>query len=116
MTLSIEICCGKCYLGVPSQMITVIREFHDGMKACVRSRDGTCSKPFEVNKGLRQGCVLSPPMFNIFTAAVLNTVLQMFSEDADILAELVHLQEQSRETRPEPPIDCVRRAVGYAIR
>ena len=40
-------------LGVPPQMITVIREFHDGMKACVRSSDGTCSKPFDVNQGLR---------------------------------------------------------------
>ena len=36
-------------LGVPPQMIAVIRELHDGMKACVRSSDGTCLKPFEVN-------------------------------------------------------------------
>ena len=47
----------------------------------------------------------------IFLAAVLNVLLQKFSEDADILAELVHLQEQPRETRTEPTIDCVRRAV-----
>ena len=93
-------------LGVPPQMITVIREFHDGMKACVRSGDGTCSKPFEVNKGLRQGCVLSPLLSNIFIAAVLNAVLQTFSEDADILAELVHLQEQPRETYDEPSGAC----------
>ena len=61
----------------------------DGMKACVRSSDGTCSKLFEVNHGLRQGCVLSQ----------------------DILPELVHLQEQPRKSRPESLTDCVRRAV-----
>ena len=113
MTLSIEICCGKCYLVSVClhRWIIVIREFHDEMKACVQSSDGTCWKPFEVSQGLRQGCVLSLLLFNIFIAAVLIIILQTFSEDADILAELVHLQEQPRETRPESPTDCARRAV-----
>ena len=30
-------------IGVPSQMIAVIRPFHDGMRAYVRSDDGVCS-------------------------------------------------------------------------
>ena len=34
--------------GTPPQMIEVIRQFHDGMKACARSDDGRCSKWFEV--------------------------------------------------------------------
>ena len=59
-----------------------------------------------MNQGLRQGCVLSPLLFNN-----LNVALQRFSEDTDILAELVHLQEQPRETRPESPTQCVRQAV-----
>ena len=83
-------------------MIAVIREFHDGMKACVRLSDGTCSKKFDVNQGLRQGCVLCPLLFNIFIAAVQIVVLQKFSEDVDILVELVHLQEQRRKQDPSP--------------
>ena len=59
-------------LDVPPQIITVIREFHDGMKPSVQSSDDTCSKPFEVNQGLHQKCVLSPLLFNIFIATVLN--------------------------------------------
>ena len=51
-------------VGVPPQMITVIREFHDGMKVCIRSSDGICSKPFDVNQGL-QGCVLSLSLIHI---------------------------------------------------
>ena len=80
-------------IGVPPQMIAVVRQFHDGMRACVRLDDGVCSDWFEVEEELRQGCVLSPLLFNIFFAAVLNVVLQRFSEEPAILAEQVHLKE-----------------------
>ena len=92
-------------IGVPSQMIAVIRQFHDGTKACVRPNDGVCSDWFEVEQRLRQGCVLSPLLFNIFFAAVLNVVLQKFGEKPAILAELVHLKEPSTSMGPEPAMD-----------
>ena len=55
--------------------------------------------------------MLSPLLFNIFSAAVLNVVLQRFSEEPAILAELVHLKEPSTSMGPEPAMDYVRRAV-----
>ena len=98
-------------IGVPPQMIAVIRQFHDGTRACVRPDDGVCSDWFEVEQGLRQGCVLSSLLFNIFFAAVLNVVLQRSSEEPTILAEQVHLKEPSPSMGPEPAMDYVRRAV-----
>ena len=71
--------------GVPSAMIDVIRQFHDGMRTRVRMDDGELSEWFEVTQGLQQGCVLSPLLFNIFFAAVMEVVLQRFSEDSTIL-------------------------------
>ena len=96
-------------IGVPPQMI-VIRQFHDGMRACVRPDDGVCSDRFEVEQGLRQECVLSPLLFNIFFAAVLNVVLQRFSEEPAILAELVHLKE------PSTSMDRSRLWTTFAVR
>ena len=57
----------------------------------MRKNDGICKGWFKVAQRLRQGCVLSPLLFNIFFAAVLLVKLQRFSEDAYILADLVYL-------------------------
>ena len=92
-------------------MIAVIQQFHDGMSACVQPDDGVCLDWLEVEQVLRQGCVLSPSLFNIFFAAVLTVVLQRFSEDLAVLAELVHLKEPPTSMAPEPAVDYVRRAV-----
>ena len=64
-----------------------------------------------MEQGLRQVFVLSPLLFNIFFAAVLTIVLQRFSEDTVILAELVHLEEPSTSIGPEPAMNYVRRAL-----
>ena len=92
-------------------MIEMIRQFYDGMRTCVRSDDGRCSEWFEVEQGLRQGCVLSSLLFNIFFATIL-IALERFSKDAGILADLIHLEEeQSSKAGPETALECVRRAI-----
>ena len=101
--------------GVPPKILAV---FHDGMRACVRSEDGECSEWFEVGQGLRQGCVLSPLLFNVFFAAVLHIALERFSRNGHILGDLVHLDEWPKGMGPETVLDVVTRALWgmYAIR
>ena len=55
--------------------------------------------------------MLSPLLFNIFFTAVLLVAPQRFSEDSDILADLVHLQEQPAKVGPQTAMECVHRAV-----
>ena len=66
--------------GVPEKMLTAIRQFHEGMRARVRTNDGEHSERLEVTQRLRQGCVLSQPFFNNFFAAVTHAVVVRFSE------------------------------------
>ena len=55
--------------------------------------------------------MLSPLLFNIFFAAVMEVVLQRFSEDDNILEDLVFIDEGSEGGPDETLLDRARRAV-----
>ena len=97
--------------GVPPQMHELIRQLHDGMRVCVWNNDGRYSKWFEGAQRLRQGYVISSLLPDDFFATVLLVTLKRFSEDADILAGLVHLQKQPSKIDPETALECVYRAI-----
>ena len=97
--------------GVPTKMPIIIRNFHEGMRARVCTDDGKHSERFDVTKGLRQGCVLSPLLFNVFFDAALHVVLVRFSKDEAVARYLVQLNDDGVVgTAAQEPLACARRA------
>ena len=47
------------------KFFNIIRNIYTSDNACVKLGN-QCTETFEINKGVRQGCVLSPLLFNIF--------------------------------------------------
>ena len=56
--------------GCPEKFITMVRQFHDGMKAHVLD-NGDTSAPFSATNGVKQGCVLAPTLFSMVFSAML---------------------------------------------
>lgn len=52
-------------MGIPKHLIFLIKQLYQQNEAFVRI-DGSISKQFRTAKGVRQGCVLSPLLFNIY--------------------------------------------------
>ena len=55
--------------GIPDQLVTIIRSFHENMKAKIRV-DGELLDEIEVENGLWQGCTMAPTLFNLYACVV----------------------------------------------
>ena len=61
--------------GIPSKIIRMLQNWYEGITNCVRV-DGEESRWFEQKTGLRQGCVMSPSLFNIFMDKIMRMVTE----------------------------------------
>ena len=52
-------------IGIHSKIVDVIKSMYDNSE-CALTIDGNLTSWFKVNVGVRQGCLLSPTLFNIF--------------------------------------------------
>ena len=61
---------------VPQQLIDIIKELYTGTWCSVRTAERS-SEDFEVKTGVRQGCVLSPLLFNCFMDRIVREAMEM---------------------------------------
>ena len=52
-------------MGIPDHLVCLLRKLHAGQEATVRTGHGT-TDVFQIVKGVRQGCILSPCLFNFY--------------------------------------------------
>ena len=57
--------------GCPDRFINLIRALHDGTTVRV-IQQGNVSEKFEINGGLKQGCVIAPTLVALYTAAMMD--------------------------------------------
>ena len=52
-------------MGIPNHLTCLLRNLHEGQEATVRTGHRTTDW-FQIRKGVHQGCILSPYLFNLY--------------------------------------------------
>ena len=57
-------------MGIPDHLTCLLRNLYAGQEATVRTGHGTTDW-FQIGKGVRQGCILSPCLFNLYAEYIM---------------------------------------------
>ena len=57
-------------MGIPDHRTCLLRNLYEGQEATVRTGHGTTDW-FQIGKGVRQGCILSPCLFNFYAEYIM---------------------------------------------
>ena len=57
-------------MAFPKHLISLIASLYEDQKATIRWNNEKC-EPFNIQKGVRQGCILSPHLFNVYTEQIM---------------------------------------------
>ena len=57
-------------MGIPDHLTCLLRNLYAGNEATVRTGHGTTDR-FQIGKGVRQCCILSPCLFNLYTEYIM---------------------------------------------
>ena len=57
-------------MGLPDHLTCLLKNLHAGQEATVRTGHGRIDS-FQIRKGVRQGCILSPCLFNLYALFIM---------------------------------------------
>ena len=62
-------------MGIPDRLTSLLRNLYAGQEATVRTGRGTTDW-FQIGKGVHQGCILSPCLFNLYAEYIMRNAGQ----------------------------------------
>ena len=75
-------------MGIPDYLTCLLRNLYAGQEATVRTGNGTTDW-FQIGKGVHQGCILSPCLFNLYAEYIMrDTVLEEAQAGIKIAGEI----------------------------
>ena len=81
--------------GIPDHLTCLLRNLYAGQEATVRTGHGTTDW-FQIGKGVRQGCILSPCLFNFYSEFIMRNarldeaqagIKSAYADDTILMAE-----------------------------
>ena len=74
-------------MGIPEHLTCLLRNLYAGQEATVRTGHGTIDW-FQIGKGIHQGCILSPCLFNLYAEYIVrNAGLEEAQAESRLLGE-----------------------------
>ena len=67
-------------MGFPEHLIVLLHNLYENQEATVRTEIGETDH-FGIGKGVRQGCILSPTLFNLYAEGIMQEAGVDESED-----------------------------------
>ena len=75
-------------MGIPDHLTCLLRNLYTGQEATVRTGHGTTDW-FQIGKGVCQGCILSPCLFNLYAEYIMrNAKLDESQLESRFLGEI----------------------------
>ena len=80
-------------MGIPDHLTCLLRNLYAGQEATVRTRHGTTNW-FQIGKGLCQGCILSPCLFNLYAEYIMrNAGLEEAQLESRLSGEILTISD-----------------------
>ena len=75
-------------MGITDHLTCLLRNLYAGQEATVRTGHGT-TEWLQIGKGVRQGCILSPCLFNLYAEYIMrNAGLEEAQAESRLLGEI----------------------------